>query len=64
MSCRSCSGLPASLVSPRYSSICAFSLFCPVFCSFVDVVCVTHLLSSVTGLTAHPLRLSFEGRIK
>ena len=48
----------------RYSSIRVFLLFCPVFCPFAGVICVTHLLSSVTGLTVHPLSLSFEGEDK
>ena len=43
--------------------MCIFTVL-SLFCSFVDVVCVMRLLSSVTGLTAHPLSLSFEGKDK
>ena len=32
----------------------------PCFCSFVDVICVAHLLCEVAGFTAHPWSLSFE----
>ena len=45
----------------RYNFLLCFWLCCHVFCPFVGVVCVTHLLSAVTGLIAHPLSLSFEG---
>ena len=45
---------------PHYSSIRIFSLCCPVFSPFVDVICVTRLLSTVTDFTSHPLSHSFE----
>ena len=53
-----------SMCARPYSPIRVFSLFCPVFCPFVDVACVARLLSAVTGLTVHPLSLSFEGKDK
>ena len=46
------------------SSICVFSLFCPVLCPFVGVICVIRLPSLVTSLIAHPLSFSFEGEDK
>ena len=55
---------PASLLSSHHSSIRVFSLFCPVFCPFVGVICVTRLVSAVAVLFGHSLSLSFEEKDK